>query len=99
MIDSDYASNFRSTCYKCSKIEHNMRNCADIDVLINQKIIHQDDIDHLAWDKKIVMIYWFDLCMICCEKMILSSKQKMKKKNKKKLKKNEKNKLNVKKIK
>ena len=38
--DSDYASNFRSMCYRCDKIKHNMRNCAEIDALINQEIIH-----------------------------------------------------------
>src|SRR5438034_3975085 len=38
--DSEYASNFRFTCYECSKIRHNMRNCADINTLINQEIIH-----------------------------------------------------------
>ena len=50
--DSDYASNFRSTCYECDKIRHNMRNCADINTLINQEIIHQNDSDHLAWDRE-----------------------------------------------
>ena len=29
-----------------------MRNCADINTLINQEIVHWDDIDHLAWDKE-----------------------------------------------
>ena len=48
MIDSDYASNFRSTCYEYDKIRHNMRNCAEINALINQEIIHQDDTDYLA---------------------------------------------------
>ena len=38
--DSEYASNFRSTCYRCDKIRHNMRNCADINTLINQEIVH-----------------------------------------------------------
>ena len=38
--DFEYASNFRSTCYKCDKIRHNMRNYADINMLINQEIIH-----------------------------------------------------------
>ena len=38
--DFEYASNFRSTCYKCDKIRYNMRNCADINMLINQEIIH-----------------------------------------------------------
>ena len=37
VTDFKYASNFRSTCYECDKIEHNMRNCADIDALINQE--------------------------------------------------------------
>ena len=46
--DFEYASNLRSTCYECNKTEHNMRNCADIDVLINQEIVHQDDTDCLA---------------------------------------------------
>ena len=50
--DSDYASNFRSTCYECNKTEHNMRNCTEINILINQEIIYQDDTDYLAWDKK-----------------------------------------------
>ena len=40
VTNSDYASNFRFTCYKYSKIEYNMRNYADIDVLINQEIVH-----------------------------------------------------------
>ena len=52
VINSDYASNLRSTYYECDKIRHNMRNCADIDVLINQEIIHQDNIDYFVWDKK-----------------------------------------------
>ena len=38
--DSEYALNFRFTCYKCSKTEHNMKNYADINALINQEIIH-----------------------------------------------------------
>ena len=38
--DFEYASNFKSTCYECDKIEYNMRNCADIDMLINQEIVH-----------------------------------------------------------
>ena len=38
--DSEYASNFRSTCYRCDKIRHNMRNYTDIDILINQEIVH-----------------------------------------------------------
>ena len=46
--DSDYASNFRSTCYKYDKTEHSMRNCVKINTLINQEIIHQDDTDCLA---------------------------------------------------
>jgi len=46
--DFEYASNFRSTCYRCDKIRHNMRNCADIDMLINQEIIYQDDSNYLA---------------------------------------------------
>src|SRR5205814_8207362 len=46
--DSEYASNPRFTCYRCNKIRHNMRNCADINMLINQEIIHQDDSDHIA---------------------------------------------------
>ena len=52
VTDSKYASNFKSTCYECSKIRYNMRNCADIDTLINQEIVHQDDSDHLAWGKE-----------------------------------------------
>ena len=52
MTDSDYTLNFRSTCYKYNKIRHNMRNYAEINVLINQEIIHQDDTDYLAWDKE-----------------------------------------------
>ena len=52
VADSDYASNFKSTCYRYNKIKHNMRNCADIDALINQKIIHQDDSDCLAWNRE-----------------------------------------------
>ena len=48
VTDSDYASNLRSTCYECDKIKHNMRNCADINTLINQEIIYQDDSNHLA---------------------------------------------------
>ena len=50
--DSEYVSNFRSTCYKCNKIRYNMRNCADIDALINQEIVHWDDSDYLTWNKK-----------------------------------------------
>jgi len=46
--DSDYASNLRSTCYECNKIRHNMRNCAEINALINQEIVHQDNTDYLA---------------------------------------------------
>ena len=45
-------SNFRSTCYKYDKIRYNMRNCADINMLINQEIIHWDDIDYFAWDRE-----------------------------------------------
>ena len=52
VTDSEYASNSRSTCYECDKTEHNMRNCADIDVLINQEIIHQDDSDCLVWNRE-----------------------------------------------
>ena len=52
VTDSEYASNFRSTCYECSKIRHNMRNYADINILINQEIVHWDDSDCLAWDRK-----------------------------------------------
>ena len=48
VTDSEYASNFRFTCYECNKIRHNIRNCADINVLINQEIVHQDDSDYLA---------------------------------------------------
>src|SRR5204862_1363821 len=48
VTDFEYASNLKSTCYRCDKIEHNMRNCADIDMLINQEIVHQDDSDYLA---------------------------------------------------
>ena len=40
VTDSDYASNFRSTCYRYDKIRYNMRNYADINTLINQEIIH-----------------------------------------------------------
>ena len=50
--DFEYASNFRSTCYECSKTEHNMRNYTDIDMLINQEIVHWDDSDHFVWDKE-----------------------------------------------
>ena len=50
--DFKYASNFRSTCYECNKIRHNMRNCANINILINQEIIHWDDFDYFVWDKK-----------------------------------------------
>ena len=52
MIDFDYVSNFRFTCYECDKIEHNMRNCVEINVLINQEIVHWNDTDYLAWNKK-----------------------------------------------
>ena len=52
VTDSEYASNPRSTCYKCNKTEHNMRNCADINILINQEIIHQNNTDYLAWDRE-----------------------------------------------
>ena len=38
--DFDYALNFRFTCYRYDKIKHNMKNCVDINVLINQEIIH-----------------------------------------------------------
>ena len=59
--DFDYASNFKSTYYKCSKTEYNMRNCADINILINQKIIHWDDSDYLVWNKKNIhdILIWF----------------------------------------
>ena len=50
--DSKYASNFRFTCYRCDKIRYNMRNCADINILINQEIIHQNNTDYLAWDRE-----------------------------------------------
>ena len=50
--NSDYASNFKSTCYECDKIKHNMRNYVEINVLINQEIIHWDDTDCLTWDKE-----------------------------------------------
>ena len=40
MTDSDYASNLRSTCYRYDKIEHNMRNYVEINMLINQEIVH-----------------------------------------------------------
>ena len=50
--DFNYTSNFKSTCYRCSKIRYNMRNCVEIDMLINQEIVHWDDINYLAWDKK-----------------------------------------------
>ena len=40
VTDSDYASNFRSIYYECDKIRHNMRNCAEINALINQEIIY-----------------------------------------------------------
>ena len=40
VTDSDYASNLRSTYYKCDKIRHNMRNYAEINILINQEIIY-----------------------------------------------------------
>ena len=39
-------------CYEYDKIKYNMRNCAEINALINQEIIHQDDTDCLAWDKE-----------------------------------------------
>ena len=52
LADSDYALNFRFMYYKCDKTEHNMRNCVKINMLINQKIIHQDDTNCLMWDKK-----------------------------------------------
>ena len=38
--NSDYTSNFRSMYYKYDKIKHNIRNYAEINVLINQKIVH-----------------------------------------------------------
>ena len=61
VTDFDYASNFRSTCYECNKTEHNIRNCADIDVLINQEIVHWDDFNHLAWNKEDThdILIWF----------------------------------------
>ena len=40
IIDSDYASNFRSMYYEYDKIRHNMRNCTEINALINQEIVH-----------------------------------------------------------
>ena len=40
VTDFDYASNFKFTCYEYDKIRHNMRNYADINMLINQEIIH-----------------------------------------------------------
>jgi len=40
MTNSNYASNFRSMYYECSKIKHNMRNYAEINTLINQEIIY-----------------------------------------------------------
>ena len=52
VTDFDYASNFRSTCYRCSKTEHNMKNYVEINMLINQEIIHWDDTDYFAWNKK-----------------------------------------------
>ena len=52
MIDFNYASNFRFTYYRYDKIKHNMRNCADINTLINQEIIYQDDSNYLAWNKE-----------------------------------------------
>ena len=50
--DFEYASNFRFTCYEYNKIEYNMRNCADINVLINQEIVYQNDFDCLTWNRK-----------------------------------------------
>ena len=50
--DSEYASNPRSTCYRCDKTEHNMKNYVEIDVLITQEIVYWDDTDCLAWNKE-----------------------------------------------
>ena len=44
----DYASYPRTPCYKCDLTRHNMIFCPEIDMLINRRVIHQDDTDQLC---------------------------------------------------
>ena len=47
-----YAPNPRAPCYGCGMSGHNMRNCPDIEELINKGIVHRDSTGKLCWGKE-----------------------------------------------